>query len=183
MKISDHVRKIIELIGEDPERDGLKATPERVEHAYKEMFSGYFVDVTELIRSFDNEELYDEMIISKDISFFSTCEHHMAPFFGKAHIAYIPKPRSKIIGVSKLARILEVYTRRLQIQERIGQQVVRALDDNLDTRGSACILNGQHFCVMARGVRKETNRMITSSLTGVFKNSTTKTELLQLINN
>jgi len=176
--IKDSVLRQLQYIGEDPERDGLKETPDRVIRSYEQLYSGYKLDVAPYFKIFEIKR--DEMIILKDIEFYSTCEHHMLPFFGKAHIAYLPK--DKVIGVSKLARILEVYTRRLQIQERICQQVTEALDTHLRPLGSACILEAQHFCMTSRGIQKQNSKMITSSLTGVFKtNSETRAELMSFI--
>ncbi|GAG88950.1 unnamed protein product, partial [marine sediment metagenome] len=144
------------------EREGLKETPKRVSKSFAKLYGGYAMKASDHMKTF-SDGVCDEMVIVKDIEFFSTCEHHMLPFFGRAHIAYIPN--KKVIGVSKLVRILEVYARRLQIQERICQQVTEALDTNLSPLGSACVLEAQHFCMTARGVEKQHSIMVTSSLT------------------
>lgn len=162
----DAVTRLIEYIGDDPNRDGLRDTPERVIRSYSELFAGYQTDPESLITTFDDDS--DEMILLKDIEFYSTCEHHLMPFIGKAHIAYIPDGR--VVGISKLARILEVYTRRLQIQERICKQMTGLLMKALKPKGAACVLQAKHLCMTARGVNKQQSEMITSSLEGVFLN-------------
>lgn len=177
--ISDYIQALIEYIGDDPAREGLRETPIRVLNAYEEIFYGYKDDPKTHMKVFD-EPSSNELVLMKDIEFFSTCEHHMLPFYGKAHIAYITN--GKVIGASKLARILDVYARRLQIQERISQQVTTALDDGLNPLGSACIIEASHLCMMCRGVKKQHSVMVTSSLTGVFReNATSRSELFQLI--
>lgn len=163
--IKNEIRKIILEIGENPDREGLLETPERVSKSYNELFAGYKMNPASVFKHFDSDGC-DQMVILKNIEFFSTCEHHMLPFFGKAHIAYIPNDR--VIGVSKLARLLDVYSRRLQIQERIGEQVTSALMEHLNPQGAACIIEAQHFCMKARGVAKQHSTMITSSLKGAF---------------
>jgi len=176
---TQNVRRLIEYIGDDPNREGLEETPIRVIRSYEKLFSGYKQEPTDIIKVFEDDDC-DEMVILKNIQFYSTCEHHMLPFFGKAHIAYIPDKR--VIGVSKLIRILEIYTRRLSIQERIGQQVTNTLQTCLCPRGAACVLEAQHFCMTARGVEKQDSIMITSSLTGAFKKSTeARNEFLKMI--
>lgn len=181
--IGSSVRDIIIDIGEDINREGLRETPSRVARAYDTLFAGYEMDVKDQFTSFSSDGC-DELVLLKDIEFYSTCEHHMLPFFGKAHIAYLPG--KKVIGVSKLARILDVYSRRMQIQERIGQEVVTALMKNLDCKAAACIIEAQHFCMMARGVQKQNSVMVTSALTGVFKEQSqgglaARAELMSLI--
>jgi len=161
----ENVRRVLEFIGEDPNREGLRDTPSRVVRTYDELFGGYKQDPLELMTFFEDES-YRDMVVLTDIEFYSTCEHHMLPFFGRAHIAYIPN--GKVVGISKLARLLEVYSRRLQIQERLCEQVTGALEGVLQPMGSACVLEAQHFCMTSRGVQKQNSRMITSSLTGVF---------------
>jgi len=176
---TENVVRLLQFIGEDPTREGLVETPNRVIHSYKKLFGGYSQNPKEFVKIFEDDTC-DEMVIVRNIQFYSTCEHHMLPFFGKAHIAYIPK--GKIIGVSKLIRILEVYTRRLTIQERIVQQVTEALQDLLGPSGAACVLEGQHFCMTARGVEKQDSIMVTSSLTGSFKTVIeTRNEFLKMI--
>lgn len=178
-QLRDAIVRLIDFIGDDPDREGLKDTPSRVLRAYAEMFSGYNETPSDYFRTFEDGAC-DEMILCKDIEFFSTCEHHILPFVGSAHIAYIPNKR--VIGLSKLVRVLEVFSRRLQIQERIGQQVTECLDEHLQPIGSACILEASHLCVACRGVKKQHSKMITSSLTGAFKDEAkTRLELFQLI--
>lgn len=170
---------IIRYIGDVPSREGLTETPERVLKSFDKLYGGYGQKVEDVVKVFTDGSC-DEMVLLKNIELYSTCEHHMLPFFGQAHIAYIPK--GKVIGVSKLARILEIYSRRLQIQERICQQVTTALDKVLEPIGSACILEAQHFCMTARGVEKQKSIMVTSSLTGEFKNNAdARSELMHLI--
>ncbi len=164
--VEDAVIRQLQFIGEDPTREGLRETPSRVVRAWGELFAGYKTDPASVCKTF-SDGACDEMVLLKNCEFYSTCEHHLLPFFGKAHIAYIPD--GKVIGVSKLARLLEVYARRLQIQERLGQQVTKALVDNLMPKGAACVLEAQHFCMTSRGVQKQDSVMITSSLTGVFR--------------
>jgi len=174
----ENVRRLLEYIGEDPKRDGLKETPKRVIKSYEKLFGGYNQKPEDMIKVF--EEKCDEMVIVKNCEMFSMCEHHMLPFYGKAHIAYIPD--GKVIGVSKLVRILEIYTRRLQIQERICLQVTEAIDDILKPHGAACVLEAQHLCMTARGVEKQNSIMVTSSLTGVFrKRSEVRSEFMSMI--
>ncbi len=176
---TENIRRIIQFIGEDPEREGLKDTPTRVIKSYEKLFGGYKQNPADIIKVF-KDDTCDEMVLVKDIEFFSFCEHHILPFFGKAHIAYIPK--GKVIGISKLVRILEMYSRRLQIQERICQQITIALQNNLQPLGVACVLEAQHFCMTARGVEKQHSIMVTSSLTGVFKkDSQTRNEFMNMI--
>ena len=162
----ENVRRLIEFIGDDPNREGLRETPARVIRSYEELLGGYKQKPEDVVKVFEDDDC-DEMVIVRDIEFVSTCEHHMLPFMGKAHIAYIPD--GKVIGVSKLVRVLEVFSRRLQIQERLCEQVTKALDDILKPKGSACVLEAKHLCMTARGVRKQGSVMVTSSLTGVFR--------------
>jgi GTP cyclohydrolase I len=173
------IKQIIEVIGDDPKREGLRETPQRVVNSWDELFSGYKQNPEEVMKTFEDGAC-DEMVILRDIEFYSTCEHHMLPFFGKAHIAYLPNGR--VLGLSKLARVLDIYSRRLQIQERIGQQVTKALDDHLKPKGAACIIEAKHFCMLCRGVNKQNSVMITSSLTGRFKEDpATRAELMSLV--
>ena len=177
--IHQNVARLIQYIGEDPKREGLKETPTRVINSWKELFSGYSQDPAEVFKVFQGEG-YDQIILLKDIEMFSMCEHHLSPFFGKAHVAYIPG--GKVIGVSKLARLVEIYARRLQIQERIGGQVTDALMQYLKPKGAACIIEAVHMCMRMRGVSKQHSMMVTSSLKGVFLHEpSAKAELLQLI--
>mgnify|MGYP000884322177 FL=1 len=174
----DNIRRIIEFIGDDPNREGLIETPQRIVKAYQELFSGYRQDSESVLKTFQDGAC-DEMVVLKT-NFYSICEHHMLPFFGKAWIAYLPNKR--VVGVSKLIRLLEVFSRRLQIQERLCQQVTQALDEHLKPLGSACILQARHMCMEMRGVNKRESLLVTSSLTGVFReNPTVRQELLSLI--
>ncbi len=173
------VRTLLSYLGEDPDREGLKETPERVLRSYREMLRGYQVDVSTLFKTFEDGAC-DELVLLRNIPFDSLCEHHVLPFSGVAHVAYIPD--GKVIGISKLARVLDAYACRLQIQERLCVQVTQALDDHLKPRGSACILEAVHGCMTCRGVRKSGSVMVTSSLTGAFrKEPQTRSELLSLI--
>ena len=173
------IRDLIEMIGEDPEREGLAGTPERVAKSYKKLFGGYDEDPSKLITVFDNEG-YDEMIIAKDIDFYSTCEHHILPFFGKAYIGYIPD--NKIIGLSKLPRLVEIFSRRLQNQERMTKQIADTLNELLKPRGVGVVIKAEHLCMKARGVEKQNCEISTSSFTGLFiKNLNTRAEFLNLI--
>lgn len=174
----ENIVRTLEFIGEDPSREGLKDTPKRVVKSYGELFAGYNQNVENIFTTFEDDST-DEMVVLRDIEFHSTCEHHMIPFFGTASIAYIPN--GKIIGISKLARLLEVFSRRLQIQERICQQVTDALDLHLGCLGSACVLRAQHLCMVARGVKKQNANMITSSLSGVFRKPEVRAEFMSLI--
>ena len=177
---TENIVRLLEYIGDDPEREGLLETPERVIKSYGHLFGGYNVDPNLLWKVFEDDKC-DEMVVLKDIEFYSTCEHHMLPFFGRAHIAYIP--RKRVVGISKLARVLEMYARRLQIQERLCQQITMDMDKFLKPLGSACVLEAQHFCMTSRGVEKQNSVMVTSSLTGVFKDETVpaRQEFLRLI--
>lgn len=174
------IRELLQHIGENPAREGLKDTPARVIKSYQKLFSGYGQNPADLVRTFDGEN-YDEMIIAQNIEFYSMCEHHMLPFFGKVHIGYIPG--SKIIGISKLPRLIEVFSRRLQNQERLTSQIAKAIFEHLRPKGVGVVIEAQHFCMMARGIEKQNSKMITSSLIGLFKNNnTTRSEFLNLIN-
>ena len=179
-RIKKAVREILIAIGENPDREGLKETPERVANMYEEILGGYFQDVKEHIKLFTAS--YDEMIIVKDIPFFSLCEHHMLPFFGKVHIAYIPN-KNKVTGLSKLARIVDVYAKRLQLQERLTEQIADAIVENLNPKGVLVIVEAEHLCMVMRGVKKKGSKTITSALRGIFKkNYATRMEALSLIN-
>lgn len=165
----ENITRILEAIGEKPNREGLLETPARVVKSWSKIYGGYDMNPAKVLKTF-TEPSCTEMIILKDIEFYSTCEHHLLPFFGKAHIGYIPK-NGKIVGVSKLVRLLEVFARRAQIQERIGQQVTDALMQHLNPIGCGCILEAQHLCMVARGVEKQNSQMVTSSLRGEFLHS------------
>lgn len=180
IKVADNVKTIIEEIGEDPARQGLLKTPERVAKAYEFLTQGYGQDVKQVINGAVFEEEYDEMVIVKDIDFYSLCEHHMLPFFGKAHIAYIPD--GKILGLSKLPRVVDVFARRLQVQERMTQQIAATIDETLQPRGVAVVCEGYHMCMMMRGVQKQNSITTTSSMLGGFKSDArTRSEFLELI--
>lgn len=173
------IRQLIESLGEDISREGLADTPKRVDKAYDDLFSGYGKKPEDMVTVFDDEN-YDEMIVVKNIEFYSTCEHHMLPFFGKAHVAYIPN--GKILGLSKMPRLVEIFSRRLQNQERITTQVADALQEILNPKGVAVVLEAKHFCMMARGVEKQMSEVVTSALKGLFKkDASTRAEFLRLI--
>ena len=161
----DIVTRFLQRIGEDPKRNGLLETPARVVKSWEELYKGYKIVPAELFKTF--EEPCDEMVILRNIEFYSMCEHHCLPFFGKVHIAYIPN--GKVVGVSKLARLVECYSRRLQIQERLTQQIVTAIEKHLSPTGVACFIEAQHLCMMSRGVEKQNSIMVTSAIRGVFK--------------
>lgn len=178
--IAKNIREILQTVGEDPEREGLRATPERSEKAFRYLTSGYTADIQKIVNNalFDVE--YDEVVIVRDIEFYSMCEHHLLPFFGKMHVAYLPG--KKVIGLSKIPRIVDVFARRFQIQERLTQQVAETLQDILEPRGVAVICEARHFCMMMRGVGKQHSGAITSSLLGAFRDDReTRHELLSLV--
>ena len=178
--IAPMVRGIIEAIGEDPARDGLLRTPERVEKAMRFLTGGYTADISKIINDAIFEVKYDEMVIVKDIEFFSMCEHHMLPFYGHIHVAYVA--RNKVIGLSKLPRLIDVFARRLQIQERLTQQVAECVHELLDPVGVGVVVEAQHFCMMMRGVEKQNSSTVTSSMLGSFRESKeTRDEFLSLI--
>ena len=173
------IRNTLQAIGEDPNREGLMNTPKRVVKMWKEIYAGYGQDPAKILTLFDAEG-YDQIILLKDIELYSMCEHHNLPFIGKAHIAYIPN--DKIVGISKLARLLDIYAKRMQIQERIGDQVTTALMEHLKPLGAACIIEAQHLCMNMRGVAKQNSIMVTSSIKGCFLNdASVKQELMELI--
>ncbi|MDX8396519.1 MAG: GTP cyclohydrolase I FolE [Mariprofundaceae bacterium] len=175
------VRGMLEYIGEDVNREGLKETPARVLAAMAEHFSGYKEDPREhLLKTFEEVEGYDEVVLVSDIEVHSHCEHHMVPFVGKAHVAYIP--RDRVVGLSKLARVVEGYAKRLQVQEKLTMQVANAIEEVLDPKGVAVIIQCQHFCMCHRGVHKPDSWTTTSKLTGSFlKNPSSRLELFQLV--
>lgn len=176
--IEDAVRAILAGVGEDPHRQGLEGTPDRVARMYGELLSGYATDPVALIKGalFDVE--YDEMVVVKDIEFYSLCEHHMLPFFGKAHVAYIPTDR--VVGLSKIPRIVEMFARRLQVQERMTRQIALLLDEVLHPQGVGVVVEGVHMCSMMRGVKKANASMVTSSMLGSFReNPKTRSEFMQ----
>ncbi|KKP37863.1 MAG: GTP cyclohydrolase 1 [Candidatus Peregrinibacteria bacterium GW2011_GWA2_33_10] len=177
--LEKNIEEIIRSTGEDINREGLKGTPKRVVDSYATIFSGYKMNPQDILTIFDDEN-YDQMIISKDIEFYSTCEHHLLPFFGKAHIGYIPN--GKIIGLSKLPRLVDIFSRRLQNQERLTKQIADTLQEILSPKGVGVVLEAKHMCIMARGVQKQGTLMTTSAVTGLFKNNqNTRSEFLNLI--
>jgi GTP cyclohydrolase IA len=174
------VRSILESVGEDPERDGLKNTPLRVARMYEEILQGYHADPDTLINGALFEVAYDEMVVVKDIEYYSLCEHHLVPFYGVAHVAYIP--RGKVLGLSKIPRIVDMFARRLQVQERMTRQIADFLDQVLHPRGVAVVVEGAHLCSMMRGVRKANARMVTSAVLGGFKtDARTRSEFFEHI--
>jgi GTP cyclohydrolase IA len=178
--VASLVRKMIALIGEDPEREGLKKTPERYEKALKFLTSGYHQNVDHLLNGATFSVCYDEMVVVKDIEFFSLCEHHLLPFFGKAHVAYLPN--KKVIGLSKVARLVNMYARRLQIQERLTNQIARALEEKIAPQGVGVIIEARHLCMQMRGVEKQHGQAVTSAMLGAFReNKQTRDEFLALV--
>jgi len=178
--IEDSVKQILEAIGENPDREGLAGTPDRVARAYGELLEGYRTDPLKLVNNATFKAEYDEMVIVRDIEFYSMCEHHMLPFLGRAHIAYMPK--GEVIGLSKIPRIVDMFSRRLQIQEKMTRQIADFLDTLLQPRGVAVVMEAVHLCGMIRGVRKHDARMTTSCMMGAFRNNdATRMEFLDSI--
>jgi GTP cyclohydrolase IA len=178
--VASLVRKMIMLIGEDPEREGLKKTPERYEKALKFLTSGYHQNVDHLLNGATFSVCYDEMVVVKDIEFFSLCEHHLLPFFGKAHVAYLPS--KKVIGLSKVARLVNMFARRLQIQERMTSQIARAIEEKIAPQGVGVIIEARHLCMQMRGVEKQHGQAVTSAMLGAFRdNKQTRDEFLALV--
>ena len=176
----DAIRKILEKIGENPDRQGLIDTPKRIEKMYKELTIGYSQSPEELINSALFDVDYDEMVVVTHIDFHSLCEHHMLPFFGVAHVGYIPQGR--VVGLSKIPRIVDMYARRLQVQERMTAQIANVLQDQLQPEGVGVVVEGYHMCMSMRGVEKSKAKMITSTLVGSFReDSSTRAEFLELI--
>jgi GTP cyclohydrolase I len=173
-------RELLRRMGEDPDRDGLVRTPERMEKSIAFLTKGYAMDVNTVLHDALFDVDYDEMVIVKDIEFFSQCEHHLLPFFGKAHIAYVPN--GKVIGLSKIPRLVDVFSRRLQVQERLTKQVSEAIQEAINPQGVAVILEAQHLCMMMRGVEKQHSSTVTSAMLGVFKTQLqTRNEFLSLV--
>jgi GTP cyclohydrolase I len=178
--IAPLISGVLEALGEDTRRDGLLQTPQRVEKALRFLTSGYTTNIADVVNNAIFEVKYDEMVIVKDIEFFSMCEHHMLPFYGKMHVAYIA--RNKVIGLSKLPRIVDAFARRLQIQERLTQQVAESLQELLDPEGVGVVCEAQHFCMMMRGVQKQHSDTVTSAMLGAFREQKqTRDEFLALI--
>jgi GTP cyclohydrolase I len=177
--VADHVRDMLDALGEDPERQGLVRTPERVAAAMRWLTRGYNETATDVVGDALFEESHDGMIMVRDIELYSLCEHHMLPFFGRAHVAYIPDGR--IVGLSKVARVVDVFARRLQVQERLTDQIADALMDILAPRGVGVVIEAAHFCMMMRGVEKQNSRTVTSALRGAFRDdSRTREEFMRL---
>ncbi|MFY7878990.1 MAG: GTP cyclohydrolase I FolE [Lacibacter sp.] len=177
--LSDVYRKALGYIGEDPEREGLQKTPERMAKAMQYLTQGYQMEARDILDSARFHEEVSEMIIVKDIELFSMCEHHMLPFFGKAHIAYIPN--GVITGLSKIARVVDVYARRLQVQERLTVQILDAIKDSLNPHGVAVVIEAKHLCMMMRGVQKQNSVTTTSAFSGEFQKEATRSEFLKLV--
>lgn len=177
--LKDHYKSIIDLLGEDVNRDGLEKTPERVAKAMQYLTQGYQMDAAEILNSAKFKEPYSEMVIVKDIELYSLCEHHMLPFIGKAHIAYIPN--GYITGLSKIARVVDCFSRRLQVQERLTDQILNAIQDALQPQGVAVVIEAKHMCMMMRGVSKQNSVTTTSAFSGQFQHNETRSEFLRLI--
>ena len=173
-------RELLAELGEDPDREALLRTPARVADSLRFLTQGYGVDVKEVIRDAVYAEPYEEMVLVRDVEVYSLCEHHLLPFYGRAHIAYMP--RGRIVGLSKLPRVVDVFARRLQVQERLTTQIAEALDEALSPYGVAVVIEAFHLCMMMRGVQKQNSQTVTSALTGVFRNDPkTRAEFLELI--
>ncbi|HEY4979798.1 MAG TPA: GTP cyclohydrolase I FolE [Candidatus Acidoferrum sp.] len=180
--IADLVRKMIALAGEDPNREGLRKTPERFEKAFKFLTSGYHQNLDTVLNGATFAVAYDEMVVVKDIEFFSLCEHHLLPFFGKAHVAYLPNKR--VLGLSKIARLVNMFARRLQIQERMTSQIAQAIEEKISPEGVGVIIEARHLCMQMRGVEKQHGQAVTSAMLGSFRhNKQTRDEFLSLVRN
>jgi len=180
--IACHMREIIKLVGEDPNREGLRKTPERFEKALKFLTSGYNTNMESVLNGATFSVAYDEMVLVKDIEFFSLCEHHLLPFFGKAHVAYLPNKR--VLGLSKVARLVNMFARRLQIQERLTMQIAEAIQDKISPEGVGVIIEARHLCMQMRGVEKQHGQAVTSAMLGGFRNNKqTRDEFLSLVRN
>lgn len=178
--VADLIRRMITLLGEDPSREGLRRTPERFEKALRFLTSGYRQDPETILNGAMFSVCYDEMVVVKDIEVYSLCEHHLLPFFGRCHVAYIPS--KKVIGLSKIARLVNMYARRMQIQERLTNQVARALEEKLKPQGVGVIIEARHLCMVMRGVEKQQSSAVTSAMLGVFRdNKQTRDEFLALV--
>jgi GTP cyclohydrolase I len=178
-QIKTKYEDILQLLGENKEREGLLKTPERAAKAMKFLTEGYEQDPKQILQSAMFEESYDEMVIVKEIELYSLCEHHMLPFFGKAHIAYIPN--GHIVGLSKIPRVVDVFSRRLQVQERLTEQILDCINNTLQPRGVAVVIEASHMCMMMRGVQKQNSMTTTSGFRGAFKDTDTRNEFLKLI--
>ena len=178
--VIEEIKKILIEIGEDPTRDGLVKTPERVDRSMRYLTGGYAMDADTILNGALFDVQHDEMVIVKDIEVFSLCEHHMLPFFGKCHVAYLPT--NKVVGLSKIPRLVDMYARRLQVQERLTMQVAQTLNDKIQPRGVAVVVEAKHLCMIMRGVEKQNSTAVTSSMLGIFKDEqNTRNEFLNLI--
>ena len=179
-ELTELVRRMLVELGEDTDRDGLRRTPERVARAFRELTKGYQMDAAEILNSALFEVAYDEMVIVKDIEMFSLCEHHLLPFFGKVHVAYLP--RKKVVGLSKIARLVDMFARRLQIQERLTNQIAATIQDAIDPVGVGVVIEARHLCMIMRGVEKQHSSAVTSAMLGAFRdNQQTREEFLALV--
>lgn len=180
VELEGHVRKMLQRIGENPNREGLLDTPVRVSEALRFLTSGYQLTVEEVVQDALFEECCEEMVIVKDVEFYSLCEHHLLPFFGRAHVGYLPHGR--VIGLSKIARVVDVFARRLQVQERLTTQIASGLLNILNAHGVAVVLEASHFCMVMRGVQKQNSKTVTSSMLGAFRDdSRSRSEFMELI--
>ncbi len=180
IELESHMRKILQLLGENPDREALIDTPKRVSKAMHFLTSGYDLTVEEVVRDALFEEHCEEMVIVKDVEFYSLCEHHILPFFGRAHVGYLP--RDRVIGLSKIARVVDVFARRLQVQERLTTQIASGLLEVLNAHGVAVVLEASHFCMVMRGVQKQNSKTVTSSMLGAFReDSRSRSEFMELI--
>ncbi len=180
IELESHMRKILQLLGENPDREGLIDTPKRVSKAMHFLTSGYDLTVEDVVRDALFEEHCEEMVIVKDVEFYSLCEHHILPFFGRAHVGYLP--RDRVIGLSKIARVVDVFARRLQVQERLTTQIASGLLEVLNAHGVAVVLEASHFCMVMRGVQKQNSKTVTSSMLGAFReDSRSRSEFMELI--
>jgi GTP cyclohydrolase I len=178
--ITELVRKLLVEVGEDPNREGLQRTPERFEKAFRFLTSGYRQDPAKILNGAMFSVCYDEMVVVKDIEMYSMCEHHLLPFFGKCHVAYIPN--KKVVGLSKIARLVNMYARRLQIQERLTNQIARTIEEQLNPQGVGVIIEARHLCMVMRGVEKQNSAAVTSAMLGAFRdNKETRDEFLSLV--
>ncbi|MDX1980900.1 MAG: GTP cyclohydrolase I FolE [Bryobacteraceae bacterium] len=178
--LAPHVRAMLELLGEDPGREGLQRTPERADKAMRFLTSGYDTNIEQIVNGALFSVKYDEMVVVRDIEFYSLCEHHMLPFFGKMHVAYLPK--DKVIGLSKIPRVVDMFARRLQVQERLTQEVAETIQRVLEPKGVAVVCQARHFCMMMRGVEKQHSGTMTSAMLGAFRDQKqTRDEFLSLL--
>jgi GTP cyclohydrolase IA len=177
----DVIAALIVLIGDDPDREGLRDTPRRVLKSFNELYAGYGMDPKKILGTTFEKSGYDQMVILRDIEFYSACEHHLVTFVGKAHVGYVPNER--VVGLSKLARLVECFSRRLQIQERMTQEIADAMDEHLKPKGVMVVVEAKHFCMCSRGVQKQHSSMVTSAIKGVFEKGDARTEFMALLKN